>query len=155
AGPGLAPAIRYNLGNAAFQQRQYEAAADAYRKVLEQRPDDEAARRNLELALPALKREQEQQKQQAKQENQQKPASKQDKTKPDDKRQNRKDESRQALKERKDESQSQPKEDASSDNAQAAKDADPKKPGAPSGEGKIGKKEAERLLDSLAQEEKK
>ena len=42
-----------------------------------------------------------------------------------------------------------------SESGSAGNDAERKKAGSPSGEGKIGKKEAERLLDSLAQEEKK
>ncbi|HXV76675.1 MAG TPA: tetratricopeptide repeat protein [Candidatus Polarisedimenticolaceae bacterium] len=66
----LAPLAAFNLGNARFQQREYGDAADAYRRALEGRPDDADAKRNLELALRAL----EQQEQQPQQDSQQDPS---------------------------------------------------------------------------------
>jgi Ca-activated chloride channel family protein len=63
----LAGPARFNLGNALFQKQDYPGAVKAYRGALQARPDDEDTRRNLELALRALqKQEEEQQKQQDK-----------------------------------------------------------------------------------------
>jgi tetratricopeptide (TPR) repeat protein len=57
---GLAPFAAYNLGNSRFQQEEFQAAADSYRRSLETRPDDLDAKRNLELALRALEQQQQQ-----------------------------------------------------------------------------------------------
>lgn len=59
----LSVAARYNLGNTLFQKKDYSGAVRAYREALHASPADVDARRNLELALRALK-EQEQKKQQ-------------------------------------------------------------------------------------------
>jgi tetratricopeptide (TPR) repeat protein len=56
----LAPAARFNLGNARFQRQDYRGAIQAYRDALRLAPDDAEAKRNLELALRALKKQQEQ-----------------------------------------------------------------------------------------------
>lgn len=78
----LLPDAAYNLGNAHFRERRFREAAEAYRQGLELRPDDPDARRNLELALRALEREnrpeqepqqQEQQERQDRQDQQQDP----------------------------------------------------------------------------------
>jgi tetratricopeptide (TPR) repeat protein len=63
AGPetALGPDAAYNLGNTLFQQQRFQDAAGAYRQTLEARPGDADARRNLELALRALKRQEQQQ----------------------------------------------------------------------------------------------
>jgi Ca-activated chloride channel homolog len=70
----LAEPARYNLGNALFQQKDYQGAITAYRGALELSPDDIDARRNLELTLRALEEQKQQQQQQ-----QQKQDDKQDK----------------------------------------------------------------------------
>ncbi len=76
-GPLAAPS-RFNLGNSLFQKRDYHGAIQAYRDALRLAPGDEDTRRNLELALRALKEQEEQQKreqqkgQQQKDENQKK-----------------------------------------------------------------------------------
>jgi Ca-activated chloride channel family protein len=54
----LALAARYNLGNTHFQKRDFADAVKAYREALRLSPHDADARRNLELALDALKQEQ-------------------------------------------------------------------------------------------------
>jgi Ca-activated chloride channel family protein len=59
----LAPAARYNLGNARFQKQDYRGAIEAYRDALHLAPDDAEAKRNLELSLRALKKQQEHQEQ--------------------------------------------------------------------------------------------
>jgi tetratricopeptide (TPR) repeat protein len=60
----LAGPSRYNLGNALFQKKDYAGAAGAYREALRVLPGDLDTRRNLELALRELKKQQEQQQQQ-------------------------------------------------------------------------------------------
>ena len=61
ASPLAAPS-RFNLGNSLFQKQDYRGAIQAYRDALRLTPGDEATRRNLELALEALKEQQERQK---------------------------------------------------------------------------------------------
>lgn len=56
----LAPAARYNLGNALFAKQDFAGAVEAYRATLELIPGDEATRRNLELALRRLREQQRQ-----------------------------------------------------------------------------------------------
>jgi Ca-activated chloride channel family protein len=67
----LAGPSRFNLGNALFQKQDYRGAVQAYRDALRLAPDDLDARRNLELALRALKEQEEQKKQQQQQKQQQ------------------------------------------------------------------------------------
>ena len=62
----LAAAARYNLGNTLLQKQEFKDAAESYRRTLELLPGDPDARRNMEIALRAL-REQEQKQQQDKQ----------------------------------------------------------------------------------------
>jgi Ca-activated chloride channel homolog len=52
----------YNLGNALAQQGEFDAAIDAYEQVLEQEPDNEDARYNLDL-VKQMKDQQEQEEQ--------------------------------------------------------------------------------------------
>jgi hypothetical protein len=61
----LAGASRFNLGNSLYQKQDYRGAVQAYRDALRVAPGDEGTRRNLELALRALKTQEEQQKQQS------------------------------------------------------------------------------------------
>jgi Ca-activated chloride channel homolog len=58
----LAAPARFNLGNALFQKQDYGGAIQAYRDALRAAPDDMDVRRNLELALRALKEQEEQKK---------------------------------------------------------------------------------------------
>ncbi len=60
----LAAPSRYNLGNSLFQKQDYRGAIQAYRDALRLQPGDEPARRNLELALRALRDEQQRRQQQ-------------------------------------------------------------------------------------------
>jgi Ca-activated chloride channel family protein len=74
---GLAAPARFNLGNTLFQKQDYRGAVQAYRDSLRLAPGEEDARRNLELALRALREQQEKekrdpQKQEQKQQDQQK-----------------------------------------------------------------------------------
>jgi len=60
----VAVASRYNLGNSLYQKQDYKGAVQAYRDALRVAPGDADTRRNLELALRALKEQEEQQKRQ-------------------------------------------------------------------------------------------
>jgi tetratricopeptide (TPR) repeat protein len=92
----LAGAARFNLGNSLFQKQDYKGAVKAYRDALRTAPGDEGTRRNLELALRALKEQEEQQKKQQEQQKQdqkdqndqkQDPKSQQDQKKGDEQQQ--------------------------------------------------------------------
>jgi Ca-activated chloride channel family protein len=80
AGSPLAPAARHNLGNSLFQKQDYRGAIQAYRDALRLVPGSEDTRRNLELALRALKEQEEQQKRQEQQQQQQQQNEKDEKT---------------------------------------------------------------------------
>jgi len=69
-GSPLAAPSRFNLGNALFQKQDYRGAIQAYRDALRLSPEDLDARRNLELALRALKEQEEQKKRQQEQKDQ-------------------------------------------------------------------------------------
>ncbi|MEM7532971.1 MAG: VWA domain-containing protein [Chloroflexota bacterium] len=60
AGQNLTASGYFNLGNAYFQQQQWNEAVDAYRHALRQQPDDQEAKYNLELAMQQLQSEQSQ-----------------------------------------------------------------------------------------------
>jgi len=83
-GSPLAAPSRFNLGNALFQKQDYKGAVQAYRDALRLSPQDLDARRNLELALRALKEQEEQKKRQQDQKDQK------DKKDPDKKPQDQK-----------------------------------------------------------------
>jgi tetratricopeptide (TPR) repeat protein len=58
----LAGSSRFNLGNSLYQKQDYRGAVQAYREALRGAPGDADVRRNLELALQALREQQEQEK---------------------------------------------------------------------------------------------
>jgi Ca-activated chloride channel family protein len=60
----LAGPSRYNLGNALYQKQDYKGAIRSYRDALRLTPDDVDTRRNMELALRALREQEEQKKRQ-------------------------------------------------------------------------------------------
>lgn len=64
AGEELTGGIHFNRGNVHVNREAYGEAAEAYKEVLRLNPDDEDAKRNLELALRHMQQEQEQQEQQ-------------------------------------------------------------------------------------------
>ncbi len=68
----VAGASRYNLGNSLYQKQDYRGAIQAYRDALRLAPGDADTRRNLELALRALKEQEEQQKDEKQQQKDQK-----------------------------------------------------------------------------------
>jgi len=67
----VAGASRHNLGNTLYQKQDYKGAIQAYRDALRVAPGAEDTRRNLELALRALKEQEEQQKRQKEQDEKQ------------------------------------------------------------------------------------
>jgi tetratricopeptide (TPR) repeat protein len=67
----LAGPAEYNLGNTLYQKKDYRGAIRAYRDALEHSSDDMDTRKNLELALRALKEQEEQQKKDQQKQNQQ------------------------------------------------------------------------------------
>ena len=75
----LAPAARFNLGNSLYRKQDYPGAVAAYRDALRLAPDDEDTRRNLELALRALKEQKEEQQRQQQRQKDQKGEKKGDK----------------------------------------------------------------------------
>ncbi len=91
----LAPAARFNLGNTLYQKQDFRGAAAAYRDALRLTPADPDAKRNLELALQALERQEEQQRreQQRKQQDESQDREGAQKDKPDERKDPRKDES--------------------------------------------------------------
>jgi Ca-activated chloride channel family protein len=77
----LAAASRFNLGNSLYQKQDYRRAVAAYRDALRTTPGDADTRHNLELALQALREQEQRQKQQQRNQQQkqdQKPAKGQD-----------------------------------------------------------------------------
>ncbi len=63
----LAGMARYNLGNALLQKQSYPDAVKAYREALHLMPSDADTRHNLEIALRALKEQEQKQQQQDRQ----------------------------------------------------------------------------------------
>jgi Ca-activated chloride channel family protein len=78
----LAERSRYNLGNALYQKKDYRGAIQGYRDALHLDPNDLETRRNLELALRALKEQEEQQKKQQQQQQNQDQKNPKDQKKP-------------------------------------------------------------------------
>jgi Ca-activated chloride channel family protein len=58
SGPGMDAAAHYNIGNCQFRVGRLDQAVASYRRALELKPDDEAAKCNLELAMQLLKQSQ-------------------------------------------------------------------------------------------------
>ncbi len=125
----------YNLGNSLLKANKIEESIDAYKNSLLLRPNNEDAKYNLGYAQDLLKKQQEQQKQQQQQnkQNQNKDKNKQDKNK-DQKDQNDKNKDQQNK----------------NQNPDKDKQQQPQQPQ----QQEISKDDAERLLNSLANDEK-
>jgi Ca-activated chloride channel family protein len=136
----LAAPSRFNLGNARYQKQDYKGAVGAYRGALDLLPDDPDVRRNLELALRAVKKQQEEQQRQQRQQQQKQPQ------KPDEK----------------DGGQDQKQKEAKDQKADPKKDGKPERPKTPQEkeqerfqqETGMPKERAMQLLDALQQGEK-
>jgi Ca-activated chloride channel family protein len=157
APPELDPAIRFNLGTAQFMQKAYQDAVGNYRKVLRSRPTDAAAQRNMELALRALAAAEQQPPPQEKGSEQDDPSARSDagQSSPQQGEEQEQGEPREGGGEGSDRREEAGQQAAAGEEGQdGAREGEKGKP-EPGPEGGIDKKGAERLLDSLAQEEKK
>lgn len=133
----------YNIGNTYMSEQKWEEAVNAYKQALRKNPQDEDAKYNLSYALAKMKQNQGGDgKNNDKNKNQNK--DQQDKDQNKDKQDQNKDQ--QNKDQNKDQKQNQ-------DNKQDQKDQQDQKPQPqPS---KLSEKQAEQLLNALAQEEKK
>jgi Ca-activated chloride channel homolog len=119
----------YNLGNSLLKANKIEESIDAYKNSLRLRPDNREAKYNLSYAQDLLRRQQEQQK-------------KQQQDKQDNKKDNKKEDQKKDQKDQNDKNKDQ-KEDQN-------KNQDQKQPQ----KQEISKDDAQRLLNSLANDEK-
>jgi len=134
----VAAASRYNLGNSLFQKQDYSSAVKAYRDALHAAPDDPDTKRNLEMALRALLKEEQQKKQ-----DQQK-----DKDKKDDKKKDQQQQQKPGDDKKDDKNQkNQPKPDRPKSDEEKEQERYQKEAGMP-------KERAMQLLDALQQNEK-
>jgi Ca-activated chloride channel family protein len=150
----LAPAARFNLGNSLYQKQDYPGAIKAYRDALRVLPNDEATRRNLELALRQLKEQEEQQKRQ--QEQQKDPEKedqkqKQDKEQQDQNEQNEEREQQQQQGEEKDQQQDQQQQQQQQQRPQTPEEKEDQRFREQTG---MPKERAMQLLDALQENEK-
>jgi Ca-activated chloride channel family protein len=86
----------YNLGNSMFKTGDLESAAEAYRRALLMKPDDEDAKYNLELALKLIEQQQQDQQDQQDQQQQQDQQDQQDQRDQQDQQQNQEEDRQQA-----------------------------------------------------------
>jgi Ca-activated chloride channel homolog len=137
ADASLDPRAIYNLGNTFFSQQQYQEAVSAYQRTLKLSPKDMDAKRNLELALLAMKKQQQQQQQK------QNPSSGKDQDK---------DRPQQGEKQKPDPSGQEKNPKGASPQQQDSKN---QQPGSPRPEkGELSREEAERILNALQEDEK-
>lgn len=127
--PKLKNSIQYNIANCEFKSKKLKESIEGYKQVLRKNPDDEDARKNLELALKQMQKENP-----PPQKNEDKNQSKKDQQK-DEKDKDKKDEQQ-------DQKQEQDRED----------DKDKKKQNVPK-QG-MDRKQAEKILDALKNQEK-
>jgi Ca-activated chloride channel homolog len=125
----------YNLGNSLLKANKYEESIEAYKNSLKIRPDNKEAKYNLSYAQDLLRRQQEQQKNQQNKDNkdQNKDKNKQDQKKDQQKNQDQ----------NKDNKDQQKDQDKNQDQKQQQQQ-----------NGEISKEDAQRLLNSLANDEK-
>jgi Ca-activated chloride channel homolog len=135
ADASLDPRAVYNLGNTFLNQQQYQEAVEAYQRTLKLSPKDMDAKRNLELALLAMKQQKQQQQSSGKDPNEDQKKQKGDESKP----------SPPGSDEKKDQ-QGRPEEKND--------DQQKKGPGERPQKGRLTKEEAERILSALQEDEK-
>jgi tetratricopeptide (TPR) repeat protein len=152
AGDELVPDVAYNLGNARFQQQEFQEAIDSYQRALESQPADVDAKRNLELALQALQQQQQQQQQQ--------PQDSEEDGEQQEQPQDQQQQEQQPKDEQQDEQQPQPQPGEGQEEPEPSPSDPQQQQQEQAGEESRGgetlsREEAERLLDSLAEEEQK
>jgi Ca-activated chloride channel homolog len=141
----LAGPSRFNLGNALYQKQDYKGAIRSYRDALRLKPDDVDTRRNMELALRALREQEEQKKQQ------------QQDQKPDPKADTKK---QQAGQDQKQDQKQEPKQEQKADANQQGRQADRPKTAEQKADERFRKEtgmpreRAMQLLEALQQNEK-
>jgi Ca-activated chloride channel homolog len=124
----------YNLGNSMFKANKLEESIDAYKNSLKLRPDNKEAKYNLSYVQDLLKQQQEQQKKQQ-----------QDKDKKDQNKDKKKEDQKKDQKDKKDKDKDQQQD--------RNKNQDQKQQKQPQKQ-EISKDDAQRLLNSLANDEK-
>lgn len=137
----------YNLGNSLLKAQQYEPSIEAYKMALRNNPVDAEARYNLEYARMMLKNQQDKQDQNKDQEK--KDDKKQDQKKKDDK-QDKDDQQDQEKEDKKDQNQDQEnQQDNNNDQGKPEQQMNDQQ------SKQISKKDAERMLEALKNNEKK
>jgi Ca-activated chloride channel homolog len=142
SGSPLAPAARFNLGNARFQKQDYKGAIESYKDALRMQPGNAEAMNNLELALKALQKQQQEQKK--KQDQQKDDSSK-------DQEQQRDQQSKEQQKPKPDQKPSDPKQDQPPDRPKTEEEKEKERYQKETG---MPKERAMQLLDALQQNEK-
>ena len=138
----------YNIGNTYMQEQKWEEAVNAYKQALRNNPQDEAAKYNLSYALAMMKKDN-QNRDKNKDKNKDQNKDQQDKDKKDDQKDQQDQNKDQQDKDKENKDQEKKDEQGKEDQ----KDQQDKRPQPqPS---KLSEQEAERLLNALAQEEKK
>lgn len=130
--PKLKNDIHYNIANCEFKSKKLKESIDGYKQVLRKNPRDEDARKNLELALRQMQKQNP-----PPQKNDDKKQSAKD-NKKQDREQDKKDPKQDPKNEQKDQDKEDPKDTKKQNIAQQG----------------MNKKEAERLLDALKNQEK-
>ncbi|OGU58603.1 MAG: hypothetical protein A2X64_05105 [Ignavibacteria bacterium GWF2_33_9] len=134
----------YNLGNSLLQEKKYQESIDSYKKALVNSPNDKDAKYNLEYAKKMLQQQMQQQNQQNK--NQQNK---------DQQNQDQKDKQNQQSKDQQNQDkQKQDQQNQQSKDKQSKNDQNKDKQQEQQQKPKISKKDAERILQALANEEK-
>jgi Ca-activated chloride channel homolog len=125
----------YNLGNSMLKSNKIQESIEAYKNSLKMRPGNEDAKYNLAYAQDLLKKQQQQQQQQQDKDNKDKQDNKDNK---DNKDQKKDDKNKDQNQDKKDQSQDQNKADQQQQQQQG-----------------MSKEDAQRLLNALANDEKK
>lgn len=137
----LAAGAHYNSGNTYFQQQDFQNAVEQYKNALRKDPDDAEARLNLEIALRNLQKQEQEQDKDSEQNEDNQEDQQQDKQQDSEKNQDKED-----------------KQDPQNQESQQDPDSSQTKPRQnppKSNPNQMSKEDAERLLNSLIDEERK
>lgn len=140
---GVAGDAHFNLGNAFYEQQQFDQAIESYKNALRADPSNTAAKRNLELALRQKQEQQEQQQEQQDQQDQQ-----QDENEQEQQDQQNQDQQQQEQEQDQEQQQQQQQPDSTQQkpDQQQQPQPDPRQ---------MSKEDAERILNALKDEEMK
>ncbi len=155
ASPSLQPDIAHNLGNARFRKQEFQEAADAYRQSLKLRPGDLDTKRNLELAARRLQEQQKQEEPSPQQQDQEKDEDQKQDNQPQEQQQDEKQKpDEESDKKDKKPDEKDPNQDPKQGSGNQEQNGQDQQPEPKPIEGKMNKEDAERLLDSLENQEK-